>query len=434
MKPGIADKPLWLFLAALVAAASMWLFADRVLIPYQVADAAVHDRPRGNLSDLYPRWLGARELLLQGRDPYSREVTAEIQAGYYGRALDPNRPEDPKDQQGFAYPLYVVFLLGPLVHLPFGKVQGAFFWFLLFWTAATVPLWLRFLRMQLPVWVQVSIVALLVGSFAVMQGLKLQQMSLLVAGLIAAGLALLVSGDPIPAGILLALATIKPQLVLLLLLWLAIWAIADLRQRARFAISFIVTMAVLVGTATLYMPHWISRFWSAILDYQAYTGATPVLHRLIRPVFARALELLALVAGARFCWQNRKASEKSDAFAIITSVVLALTVLEVPTFAPYNQILLLPAMILLVRDRRVILGSGIAGRLLWALSAALVAWQWFASAILAGVSFILPANLLFRAWAVPTWTLLFIPVATAAVMIVYTHRMPLAASIEGPTA
>src|SRR5512142_3099214 len=116
---------LWLALAILCAAGT-WMYVTRVLIPYQVADAAAHGRPRGNLSDLYPRWLGARELLLHGRDPYSAEVTREIQAGYYGRPLDPGRPGDPKDQQRFAYPVYVAFPLAPTVLLPFAWVQQGF--------------------------------------------------------------------------------------------------------------------------------------------------------------------------------------------------------------------------------------------------------------------------------------------------------------------
>ena len=58
---------------------SMWFYFQRVLIPYQAADAAAHNRPRGTLSDLYPRWLGSRELLMNGRDPYSDEITREIQ-------------------------------------------------------------------------------------------------------------------------------------------------------------------------------------------------------------------------------------------------------------------------------------------------------------------------------------------------------------------
>src|SRR6202140_5256086 len=111
------------FLAAALATASMWFYFDQILVKYQLADAAAHDRPRGNLSDLYPRWLGARELLLHHRNPYGDDITLEIQKGYYGRALDPTRPNDPRDQQGFAYPVYVVFLLAPLIGFPFHSVQ-----------------------------------------------------------------------------------------------------------------------------------------------------------------------------------------------------------------------------------------------------------------------------------------------------------------------
>src|SRR5579864_8636458 len=88
-------RPFRLTAIALTLSLSMWFYVTRILIPYQVADAAARQRPRGNLSDLYPRWLGARELWLNGRNPYSADVTREIQAGYYGRPLDPQRPNDP---------------------------------------------------------------------------------------------------------------------------------------------------------------------------------------------------------------------------------------------------------------------------------------------------------------------------------------------------
>ena len=146
----LKDSRLGLLLA-LLSAASMWLYVQQVLVPYQKADAAAHGRPRGNLSDLYPRWLGTRELLLYHRDPYSPEVTREIQIGYYGRPLDPGRMADPrfnepKDQQGFAYPLHVIFLLAPTIGLPFPVVQTGFRWLLVILTLASVLLWLRVVR------------------------------------------------------------------------------------------------------------------------------------------------------------------------------------------------------------------------------------------------------------------------------------------------
>src|SRR5215831_5664662 len=165
-------------------AASMWFYVQRILVPYQQTDAARHDRPRGNLSDLYPRWLGARELLLYGRDPYSREVTREIQQGYYGRALDPNRPEDPKDEERFAYPVYVAFLLAPTVHLRFSVVQTGFRWILAILTLASVPLWLGVVRWRPSAPLATTLAIYVMGSFPVVQGIKLQQLSLLVSAIL----------------------------------------------------------------------------------------------------------------------------------------------------------------------------------------------------------------------------------------------------------
>src|SRR4029077_14845173 len=133
-----------------VMASSVWIYFQRVMIPHQQNEAVRKDKPRGNLSDLYPRWLGARELLLHGRDPYSADITREIQEGYYGRDLDTGHPNDPKDQQAFAYPLYVIWLLAPTVGLPFWIVQRATLLLLTALTAFSALVWLDVLHWQPP--------------------------------------------------------------------------------------------------------------------------------------------------------------------------------------------------------------------------------------------------------------------------------------------
>src|SRR5208337_4207559 len=281
MRSGIFHKPLWLVAAAAVCAVGTWLYASRVLIPRQISDAAVKGTPRGNLSDLYPRWLGARELLLHGRDPYSAEVTREIQAGYYGRPLDASRPADPPDQQAFAYPVYVVFYLAPTIRLNFGIVQRAFFWSLVAATAGSVFLWLRVLDWRVAPSIQAAMLALTLGSVPVLQALKLQQLTLLVAAMCAAALALLAAGRPLGAGILLSLATIKPQLVLPLLLWLGLWSLSDLRRRYRWAVSFSIGTVVLGLASEALLPHWIGRFWHAAVAYRQYAEAIPMLEAIL---------------------------------------------------------------------------------------------------------------------------------------------------------
>ncbi len=413
----------WLWpLLAMFCAIGMWTYIDRVLISHQTADAASHDRPRGNLSDLYPRWIGARELLLRGRDPYSREVTREIQVGYYGRALDLSRPYDPRDQAGFAYPVYVVFSLAPTIRLPFGIVQRWFFWLLVILTSASTLLWLRLLHWSAPPWIKISLLALTLGNLGVVQGLKLQQMSLLVAGLIAIAIMLLVADYPVAAGILLAVATIKPQLMVLLLLWLALWTVADWRRRYRLAISFLATMALLLAAAEWYLPHWIPRFWQAVREYQQYTGARSVLNSLIGTPWSWMLEAVALAAVLGACYRERGQGANTGGFAFMISLVLATTVLLVPISAPYNHVLLIPALLLLLKERRTIWQSNLVIRVLFMITAGLIFWPWVSSAVLAGLSFVLPGQTVERAWAIPSWTLTQMPVGVAALMLVHFYQ------------
>jgi hypothetical protein len=397
-------------------ASGMWFYMQRVLIPYQQGDAAQHGRPRGNLSDLYPRWLGARELLLNHRDPYSAGVTREIQLGYYGRALDPARGNDPKDQQGFAYPVYVVFLLAPLIRLPFGLVQTGFLWLLLVLTAATVPLWLRAIGWRPSQNTVFILLALTLGSFAVAQGIKLQQLSLLAGFLIAAAVALLTSGYFAAAGVLLALVTMKPQLSLPLAGWLTIWALSDLRGRWRFLASFYLTLGLLVAGGEYELPGWIGRFRHAVAAYGEYTGGSrSLLDVLLTQDVGRIVAGIVILVVAYLCWKRRHEPQDSVGFALSTSLVLATTVVIIPTFAPYNQVLLLPAIFLVVRSWDVLRHKSAMARAIVFVAAALLLWPWLAAISLSVVSMFSPATAQ-HAWAVPLYTSLGIPLGVLAAL------------------
>lgn len=433
MSIGESLKRLGIVMAALVGAAGVWLYAQRVMIPYQVADASAHDRPLGNLSDLYPRWFGAQELLLFGRDPYSAEVAREIQAGYYGRTLDSSRAGDPRDQQGFAYPVYVVFVLAPTVRLPFVIVQRWFFGLLIFLTAASALVWLQALHERDSLTVRSAVLVLTLGSLPAMQGLKLQQMSLLVAGLIAIAFWLLIHDHQLLAGVVLALASIKPQLVVLLLVWLGIWTLADPRRRYRWAASFLAAMAIQIAAGEWYLPHWISRFWEAAQEYRHYTGAISVLEESVGSWPGRGMEVVAFILLMRLCWRERCPSAGTKAFARMTSMVLAFTVLLIPTDSVYNQVLLFPGLLVLFEDCAPIWRRSPVSRLLLLVAVGLVAWPWITSVVLVALSFVWPQEVVSRAWAVPFWTALLIPVGVAALMLVNSVPRSLVGPVEGST-
>jgi hypothetical protein len=411
-----ANSTLRLFLALLFAG-SMWFYVQHVLIPQQQVEAALYGIPRGNLSDLYPRWLGARELLLHHRDPYSAEVTREIQAGYYGRPLDPALPHDPRDEQGFAYPAYVVFLLAPTVTLPFTVVQTGFRWLLVALTAASVALWLRTLRWKVSAEMAAILIVLTLGSFPVLQGIKLQQLSLLVAGLIAISTMLLADGHLFSAGVLLALGTIKPQLALPVAAWFLLWALSDWTRRRGFWWGFTGTMAALVGGAQFLLPGWVERFREAVVAYRRYNqGADSVLDILITPQWGKWLAILIAVGLALVAWRRRRTESGSWANSQVTVMILAATVVVMPKTAPYNQVLLLPGILLLLRQGRELWSKGLGRRTVIAICGLTLLWPWLAAFALLAASVFLPAASLQRGWALPLYTNMAIPVAVLALL------------------
>jgi hypothetical protein len=420
---------LWLFLA-LLEATSMWFYVDRILVGHQVADAVANDRPRGNLSDLYPRWLGARELLLHQRNPYSDEVALEIQKGYYGRALDPSRPGDPKDRQGFAYPVYVVFLLAPLVGFSFHTVQLFFYWLLIAVTAATVPLWLRALSWRPPPVAIAIAIALTLGSVPAVQGIKLQQLSLLVAALLAGSAACVAGGYFFCGGAILALATIKPQLAWPMVLWFLGWAVSHWKARRRLVFGFAVIMGALLIAAEWVLPGWIKMFLEAIRQYHQYTQNESVLDQLVNGALGSyggdILAAIACFASMLLLWKLRREASGSAGFGGSLVVVLSLTVLVVPMFAPYNQVLLLPAILFLAREqfpaRDLVLQaeSRSGGPLSWAAGLAL-AWQWIASLGLSALWFV-SRDAAFSGWKAPFYATFALPVLIlAAAMLAAWH-------------
>ena len=395
---------------SLVASASTWFYMNRILRAQQVADAVAHNRPRGNLSDLYPRWLGARELLQHGRNPYSAEITREIQLGYYGRPLDPARAEDPKDQQGFAYPAYVVFLLAPSIDLPFDTVQKALRCLLIVLAVSTVLLWLYVLRWKLSRGTGLILIVLMLGWLPMVQGIKLQQLSLLVAGLLAACGACLAGGWLLLAGGLLALATIKPQLTWPLVLWLLLWAGSAWRSRRRFVFGFGLVMLLLLGGAQLLLPGWLRMFAEALGQYHRYTQNQSVLVWSFGSIAGRILEAVSLLFCALCIWPVRRELASSAAFGRAFALVMALTVVIVPMFAPYNQVLLAPAILALLRSESS--GDPIlpAVRLARRVGGFLLVWPWIATVGLSLAYLWLTPAVRQRVWPMPFYSNFLVPV------------------------
>jgi hypothetical protein len=183
-RPGVVTRAQWIGLAlVLLAAFGMWYYVARILIPAQHAAGTKFADSGGYFSDFCPYWYGSRGLLLHGRSPYmSPQLSLENQQCYLGRIVDPHSVTP-----DFAYPAYVVFVMAPMLAFnSFHTARIVFALILVLLTAASVVFWTRAFRLRVNSVTLATILAALMATFPVVQGMVLQQLTLLVAVLIAA--------------------------------------------------------------------------------------------------------------------------------------------------------------------------------------------------------------------------------------------------------
>jgi len=402
----------WL-IVSLLSAFSMWHYVNYVWSAGQPAQ----------FSDLYARWWGARELLLHHRDPYSVEVSREIQTVIYGAPQAAANAGYPDQQAGgFAYPAYVVFLMWPTVRLPFPVVRMIFAYLLPLFTLLSLALWVYVLNWR-PGLSRLAVVSIfLLGSFPFLQGLKLQNLSLLVAFLVAAAIACLVAGRFALAGVLLALASIKPHFVFLLVLWLVMWTVHDWSRRQRLAWGFLTVQALLLLGSEMLSPGWISRFWKVAQAYRQYTYGHSLLDVWLSPRFGPYAAAVLVLAVLILCWPCRSCETRTSGFFLATSLVLATTLVVIPTLEPHAQLLLLPGFLFLLKYRREIWHSSRETRLLVLSAWILPAWAWTAAMAMTLAATWLPGEALQRHWILPLSTSPLIPCGALLVLALLLHR------------
>jgi hypothetical protein len=423
---------------ALVGGASMLYYHLGLFIPKVLEQRTARGLGNGYAfgDDFYPIWLTTRQWQLEHRDPFSPEMTRQIQTGLFGRPLDAHHSNDPPvDYREFAYPAFTDLMFWPIASLEFPQLRLALAVLLPLFTALGLWVWLLAFNWRLhPLWFAVLVV-LTLCTYQILEALFAEQPGLIV-GFILASAALALRRDRLLlAGFLLALTLIKPQMTLLAVAYLLLWSFAD-HRRMRFWVSFLGTTLFLLGTSLFIWPRWIGQWMKVLLGYHRY--ATPPLVSVLLgttlgaytgPVLIAAL--LGLSAG--LAWRKRQADVESMDFWLTLSLLLAITsVTLLPGQAIYDHVILLPGILLLLRFCHQLRDAGRIPRTLLAIGGLILCWPW-ASAF---------ALLMLRPWLAPDTfnsTLVFaLPIRTAAslpfavlALLAYTARIRLAGNQEG---
>ena len=237
---------------------------------------------------------------------------------------------------------------------------------------------------------QMGAVALLaVSSVPAIQGLQLQQLGLLVAALLAGGFAMAASGRLRLAGVLMAMATIKPQMALLPLAWLLLWASGrwsekkinpELRDHA--------------GAPDRRRRDPASRMDSRIRSIaggaRRHAGARSLLEFWLGPAAGGTANLIVIAAMVIVGITDRTERAGSPSFAFATAAMAVAATLALPLLAPYNDLLLLPAVLLMARYRQSLWNKRGPARGWVIFAIACLSWFWISSIVLLLASFLVP--------------------------------------------
>jgi hypothetical protein len=236
-----------------------------VVILDVVATHNTFTAPFPGLNDFMSRWEGARSYWIDGLNPYGEQASLNIQQRIYGRPV-----REGEDPGYFAYPFYTVFLVWPLVYIPYAWASAIWMVTLEICLIGALLLLLDVFQWRPQPWLLALLVIWTLIAYFPSRGLILGQPGLLVYFLEVVALWALVKERTTLAGIALAVSTIKPQMGFLFIPFLLLWGVY--KRRWPFIGSFLLTFGILVGASFALQPSWLADWLNQVAVYTSYTA------------------------------------------------------------------------------------------------------------------------------------------------------------------
>lgn len=352
--------------------------------------------------DFYVQWHGTK-VALSGGNPYSAQTTLDTQLYLRGA---PVPPQD--DQLVFVYPLYSIYLSAPLVWLPYELAAALWMGLLLAGNLVGSWLLLEALDWQPLFWpgLAIFLIVLLAGPFAAC--ILLGQMAAGVYALLCLTFWGLQRGREGLAGFALALATVKPTLVILVILFCLIWAL--FRRRGRFLLVFGLTLGLLLVSSLVWQPGWLAEFINVTSHYTSFkrvlTGPGFLFEGWPGESFLSGLLWLGLAGWLSHSWYLAIRGNPA-AFSFSFGLTLLMTLLLLPQTNVINSVLLMLPFLIVAKS---------LARLTWSwlvLALAIIIGSWLLQLVVFKVAY---------GWSLITLPLLLLPFMYLAFRKIRTAR------------
>jgi hypothetical protein len=304
-------------------------------------------RAHPGANDFYVPWRATQAALLERRDPYSAEVTRDIQRVLFGQPRAAH-----EHQFSFAYPLTVSWLLAPLVWLPYDIASAIWLAFLLSLLLAAGLLMLRALDLTLKPLPLVALTLWLMGLYPAVRALFLGQLAIVVFACVVGVWWCLHTRRDSLAGALLSITAIKPQMMLLLLPFILWWAWRA--QRHRVWQGFVVALGAQCLFAFALQPTWLFGFIQATIAYSGYYDSrSPLQIVLGNNLLALSVSVLLVGLWCSAVWRNARANAAWPQHVRLALWSIIITqLIAVHTATPNQLMLTLPIFMELPSHRQ----------------------------------------------------------------------------------
>lgn len=294
--------------------------------------------------DFMVQWMSTRTFLTQGISPYTDESALRTQTFAYGRAA-----RSGEAQLRYVYPLYSMAVYFPFALIAdFNMARAVFMTVLEAALLAMMIFSLRLTRWRPRAWEMLLLALFSLFWFHSIRPLLDGNSAILIGLFFAGGLLALKNRGDGPAGLLFALTTIKPNIVVLALAFLMIWSlVSGRRQVAGWMLG---TLVLLSATAALLLPNWMWQNLIEVVRFPSYASPgtiSAVLAETFPAMASRIARIMyGLLAGMLLAewWSSRRADFPGLLWASLFTLVINQWI-GIPT-SPGNFIILLPALVL----------------------------------------------------------------------------------------
>jgi uncharacterized membrane protein len=213
------------------------------------------------LNDFLTRWAGTRLFMIEGLSPYSQQATEEI-----NQLITTQTGVENESQGLFLYPFYSILIFAPYSLVEDSRIASA-----MWLTTLEVSILLMLvINLNLSQWKTTRWMFILLLVFSTIWYITVRpglngDIAVIIALLISLAFLAIRSNLDAFAGFLLALASIKPQMVILLFLFILIWAISN--HRWTIITSFIGSLLFLIIATSLLVPDWLPENLKQIIYY-----------------------------------------------------------------------------------------------------------------------------------------------------------------------